>query len=51
MKSKPDKIVEDKANSEPIELKIDNIIQSFQEIDMVIEQLVADNKVSTSFCK
>jgi hypothetical protein len=44
MESKPDKKNEDKSNSEPIDLRIDNIIQSFQEIDRVIEQLVADNK-------
>jgi transposase len=51
MGSKPDKKNEDKSNSELIELKIDNIIQSFQEIDRVVEQLVADNKTSASSLK
>jgi hypothetical protein len=51
MESKPDKIIEDESNSEAIEIRLDNIIQSFQDIDRVIEQLVADNKVSASSCK
>lgn len=58
MKSEPDKKIVDKSNSEPIKLKsqpialkTDNIIQSFQEIDKVIEQLVAGKKDSTPSCK
>lgn len=51
MKTQLNKIIEDKSDSESIELSIDDIIQSFQEIDRVIEQLVADNNVSTSSCK
>lgn len=48
MENKTDKIIENKSNPEPIELRIDNIIQSFQEIDRVIEKLVADNKASAA---
>jgi hypothetical protein len=51
MESKPDKKIEDKSNPEPIDLRIDNIIQSFQEVDRIIEQLVADNKAFASSLK
>ncbi|MBW1796968.1 MAG: hypothetical protein JRJ21_00900 [Deltaproteobacteria bacterium] len=51
METQLNNIIEDKTDSDPIELRIDNIIQSFQEIDRVVEQLVSDNKASASFCK
>ena len=46
-----DKTIEDKSNPGSIQLRIDNIIRSFQEIDRVIEQLVADSKASPASCK
>ena len=51
METQLGKTIKDKSDSGSIKLRIDNIIQSFQEIDRVIEQLVADNKASTSSCK
>jgi len=46
METQFNSIIKDKTDLSSIELRIDNIIQSFQEIDRVVEQLVADNKAS-----
>lgn len=50
MEAKFDNIIEDQSDSVNIALKIDNIIKSFQEIDRVIEQLVAETKASAPSC-
>jgi len=50
METQINKIIEGKTDSGSIELIIDNILQSFQEIDRVVDQLVADNKASPSSC-